>query len=280
MPTNPDLAASPSSAAFPRTRATLIGDLASADEATRSRAAETLSAVYWRPIYAHLRYRWRADAEDAEDLTQDFLARAFARDVFARYDPAQARFRTFVRVCVDHFMQNAQRSGARLKRGGGVTVVALAEGEGGEGSAVADASTTEDEYEARFHKEWVRSLFTLAVQALEADCRQRGKLVQYQLFEAYDLHDSVLQDPDLHDPDVLKDPDVHDPDLHIPAAGARPTYAALAEANDLPLTQVTNHLAAARRRFREIALATLSDLCASDAEYRAEARALLGIDLP
>jgi DNA-directed RNA polymerase specialized sigma24 family protein len=243
----------PSTAAFPRTRVTLIGELASADEATRARAAETLAAVYWHPIHAHLRYRWRLGAEDAEDLTQDFLARAFARDVFARYDPAQARFRTFVRICVDRFMQNVLRSGARVKRGGRVTLISLADREGDEGGAVADDLTTEDEYEARFHQEWVRSLFTLTVRALEVDCRQRGKMVQYQLFEAYDLYDR--------------------------APGTRPTYAALAQAHDLPITQVTNHLAAARRRFREIAMETLSALCASDAEYRAEARALLGIEV-
>ena len=43
-------------------------------------------------------------------------------------------------------------------------------------------------------------------------------------------------------------------------------------------TTVTNHLAAARRQFRQAVLDTLREATASDEEFRAEARALLGID--
>jgi len=256
-----DLPATDSSR-FPRTRATFIGELTGGDEAARTRAAETLAAVYWRPIHSHLRYRWQVDPDTAEDLTQEFLARALAAEAFARYDPAKARFRTFVRVCVDRYMLNQRRSAARIKRGGGRSAVPLddwIDGAGGEatdgaGMGAGYDAGAEAAYEARFHQEWVRSVFTLAVRALEDDCRRRGRSVQFALFEAYDLHDAD--------------------------AGDRPTYAALAEAQGLPVTQVTNHLAAARRRFRELALATLAELCASEAEYRAEARALLGIEIP
>ncbi len=41
-------------------------------------------------------------------------------------------------------------------------------------------------------------------------------------------------------------------------------------------TAVTNHLYAMRRRFRETVLATLRESTATEQEYRAEARALLG----
>ena len=59
---------------------------------------------------------------------------------------------------------------------------------------------------------------------------------------------------------------------------ARPTYAALARETGLRVTDVTNQLAWARRAFREIVLALLRDVCASDEEFRAEARDLLGVD--
>ena len=42
---------------------------------------------------------------------------------------------------------------------------------------------------------------------------------------------------------------------------------------------VTNYLAAARRKFRELVLAGLRDLTATEEEFRAEARALLGVKL-
>ena len=43
---------------------------------------------------------------------------------------------------------------------------------------------------------------------------------------------------------------------------------------------MTNHLAAMRREFRTLVLDALREQCASDGEFRAEARALLGVDPP
>jgi hypothetical protein len=45
------------------------------------------------------------------------------------------------------------------------------------------------------------------------------------------------------------------------------------------VSDVTNHLARTRRRFREIVLDKLRDMTATDEEFRSEARAVLGIDL-
>ena len=57
------------------------------------------------------------------------------------------------------------------------------------------------------------------------------------------------------------------------------TYASLAAELDLPVTQVTNFLHAARRRFRDLALGQLRSITGSDEEFRAEARELFGIDV-
>jgi hypothetical protein len=55
-----------------------------------------------------------------------------------------------------------------------------------------------------------------------------------------------------------------------------PTYAGLAQSFNVPETQVTNLLAFARRRFRHHVLEVLGELTASDEEYAAEARDILG----
>ena len=60
----------------------------------------------------------------------------------------------------------------------------------------------------------------------------------------------------------------------------RPSYAQLASERGLPVSQVTNHLHWARREFRAAVLLTLREITASEAEFRAEARALLGVDPP
>lgn len=79
----------------------MLEALGAPDPETRSRAAAVLAATYWQPVYTYLRLRWRASPEEAEDLTQEFFDRALERGFFVCYDPARARFRTFVRVCVD-----------------------------------------------------------------------------------------------------------------------------------------------------------------------------------
>jgi hypothetical protein len=115
---------------------------------------------------------------------------------------------------------------------------------------LAGAASAEsfDEY---LEKEFVRNLFTLAVADLRASCEARGKLRHFQLFERYDLDDAGL---------------------------SRPSYAELANDFGIAVTDVTNHLAFARREFRRIALEKLRQITYSDAEFRREARALLGVD--
>ena len=63
--------------------------------------------------------------DDAADLTQGFFLRAFEKDFFAGFDPSRARFRTYLRTCLDGFVANARKADARLKRGGGVTLIPI-----------------------------------------------------------------------------------------------------------------------------------------------------------
>jgi hypothetical protein len=60
------------------------------------------------------------------------------------------------------------------------------------------------------------------------------------------------------------------------AEPGRPSYAALAGELGLSITDVTNHLAAARREFRRISLELLRQMTGSEDEFRREARSLLG----
>lgn len=239
--------------AFPLTRRSVVRAAASADPDTRRRAFEALVAAYWRPVYKYLRLKWRLPGEDAEDLTQAFFARALEKGFFDRFDPARARFRTYLRICLDGFAANERRSALRHKRGGGVEHVSLdfAAAEAELGRHGAEAGGDMEEY---FHREWVRSLFGLAVEALRQRCAATGKAVPFALFERYDLDGAD--------------------------AAARPSYADLAREMAIPETQVTNHLAWARREFRRLVLEALEEATGSEEEFRAEARALLGIDPP
>src|SRR5262245_1850420 len=150
---------------FPATRHSVVRDLGSVDPDARAAAYDGLVRSYWRPVYLYIRLRWRRGAEDAQDLTQEFFARAFEREYLARYDPARARFRTFVRTCLDGFLANHDQAAARLKRGGGFLITAVDFARADDDIA-ARAPDDQADPELWFHREWIRGLFAEAVDAL------------------------------------------------------------------------------------------------------------------
>lgn len=233
-------------APFPTTRRSVVLALASADVAERTRAFDTLVACYWKPLYKFARVAWRRSREDAEDLTQSFFARAFEKESLATYDVAKASFRTFLRLLFERHVNNEWKAGQRLKRGGGEVHLDFESAENEVAGELAHP-VTPDEY---FQREWVRSVFALAVERLRTRSESEGKGMQFAIFERYDLDDNRGM-----------------------------SYRELAMRFDLPETQVTNYLAAMRRGFREIVLDALREMTASDQEFRAEARALLGMSM-
>src|SRR5436309_8374576 len=103
---------------FPSTRLTLLEQLHDSEEHTRNAAFGVLAALYWMPIYKYLRLKWHKNSEDSKDLTQAFFTRALEKGFFERYDPAKARFRTFLRTCLDAFAANDLKAEKAKKRGG------------------------------------------------------------------------------------------------------------------------------------------------------------------
>ena len=71
----------------------------------RHAAFGDLAEGYWRPSYHYLRLQWRLSPEAAEDGVQAFFTVAFEKGYLEKYEPAKARFRTFLRVCLDRFVQ-------------------------------------------------------------------------------------------------------------------------------------------------------------------------------
>ncbi len=234
---------------FPATRHSVIERIRDADPDRRRAAFGDLVEGYWKPVYKHLRLAWRLDADEARDLTQGFFADAFQKAWLERFEPGKARFRTFVRVCADRFVMNTRQAASRMKRGGGVAVLSL-DFDGAEREVAARQPGQVSEPDEVFHQEFIRALFERAVHDLRAECEAHGRQVQFTIFERYDLS----------------------PDDDV-------SYARLAHDLKLTTTQVTNHLAHARRRFRERALEALRGLCGSEQEFRREARDLFGLDV-
>jgi RNA polymerase sigma-70 factor (ECF subfamily) len=229
------------------TRHSVVAAAQGRDPQERSRAMDAITSSYWRPVYKYVRLRWHAEREDAEDFTQDFFSRLLEKDFLASYDPAKGKLRTFLRTCIDRLFMNQLRNAHRQKRGNSAIHVSLDFEEAEHELAASTQTASPEDY---FEKEWVRTLFALAVERLRAQCQSTGKATQFALFERYDLGDEET----------------------------RPSYAALAEEFHTAVTDVTNYLAFARREFRRCVLAQLHDMTGSDEEFQREARSLLGVE--
>jgi RNA polymerase sigma-70 factor (ECF subfamily) len=105
----------------------------SPDAKVRRQAYGAIIDSYWKPVYKYLRLRRNLNNENAKDLTQGFFVLAIEKRFFDGYDPEKGTFRTYLITCVDAFVANQEKRSARLKRGGGATVLSLhfktAEGE-------------------------------------------------------------------------------------------------------------------------------------------------------
>ena len=235
--------------AFPPTRHSVIERLRNDDVSERRAAFGDLVEGYWKPVYKHLRATWRMSPEDAQDLTQAFFSDAFEKGWLEKYESGKARFRTFVRVCVDRFAMNARQAASRAKRGGDIRIVSL-DFDQAEREVHAQSLSSPADADGFFRQEFVRALFQRAIDATRLDMEQSGRTVHFTLFARYDLD---------------------------PAEGVR--YAALAHEFSLTESQVTNALALVRRTFRTHALTALRGICGTEEEFRREARELFGLEV-
>jgi DNA-directed RNA polymerase specialized sigma24 family protein len=234
---------------FPATRHSAVLAAQSPNLIERERGLSILVAAYWKPIYKYLRIRYREANEEAKDLTQGFFALALEKEFFAAYDPEKGSFRTYLRTCLDRFVANQKKAALRQKRSPGAPVVSL-DFDLAEGEIERSQPASNRTMEQYFHDEFVRSLFALSVETLREECALRGKDLPFRIFERYELD---------------RDPD------------ERLTYERLAEQLHIPVTQVTNFLAFARREFRRIVLEKLREITTNDREFRDEAKGLLGV---
>ena len=234
---------------FPATHRSVLERVRSEDAEVRRLAFGDLAEGYWRPSYHYLRLHWRLSPEAAEDACRRSSRRRSRR---ATSSSTTRRRRSSARSCgscLDRFVQNLQKAERAGKRGGGATHLSLdfpgAEQELAARSPRADLRDA-DRF---FHDETIRALF-----APRRSTRMRAPVTREGQAGSV-------------------------PRLRAARSRSRTpetSYATVAARAELTVAQVTNHLHAARRRFRELALDTSArDRRGTDDEFRARsARAL------
>jgi len=222
--------------AFPETVGGLIGRLTAA--ASSESALEELCRAYWKPVYHWMRVRWAKSNDDAKDLTQAFFLWALETRPFDRYERDRGTFRAFLKSLLTHFVQHQQESLGRLKRGGGLKFLPV------DDAKDRLAGPDETDPGRAFDAAWRRDLIERAVDAVRRNCRESGREIRIQVFEAFDL-----LPPD-----------------------RRPTYKAVAERLGLRETDVHNHLVRVHAELREAIRAELARRVSSPGEIDEEWR--------
>ncbi len=145
-------------------------------------ALARLCEIYWYPLYAYVR-RWGYDADEAQDLTQEFFSRLLEKEYLRDADPTRGRFRSFLLASLKHFLSNERDRASAVKRGGRAVLVAL-ERETAEGLyrlEPADLETPDKIFERR----GALTLLERTLTRLRDEADEAGKSALFARLEGY-----------------------------------------------------------------------------------------------
>jgi RNA polymerase sigma-70 factor (ECF subfamily) len=149
-------------------------------------ALERLCQTYWQPLYSYIR-REGHDANEAQDLTQEFFARLLARDYLKSVRPQKGKFRSFLLAYLKNFLSEQRRRNGAQKRGGGCEIVSFNEpwGETGYLREPVDDLTPDQVFERR----WAQTVLQSALDRLRREYDSRGKSAEFESLQDYLPHE-------------------------------------------------------------------------------------------
>jgi RNA polymerase sigma factor (sigma-70 family) len=159
--------------AFPTTQWSVVLHAGEGSEAQVRSALESLCRRYWYPLYTFIRRQGRTHHE-AEDCTQEFLARLLASGGMARARPERGRFRTFLLSSLRNFLVNEWQRDQAAKRGGGLAPLQLEFKTAAERFArePADPGLTPEQ---AFDRNWALGMIERAVAGLRREYEKSGR---------------------------------------------------------------------------------------------------------
>ncbi len=164
------------------------------NEVTRLAALERMLTRYRQPIFRHILASLRGDQrtpENAEDLTQGFIAQCLRLEFLKNVSPEKGRFRTFIRECIKRYLRDRHLEASAGKRGGGQSSASLDEVDD-EGRPRYDPADTTDPPGEVLDREWALTVLAHSMEALGKECRAGGRA---QLFDALQGHLGRAPDP-------------------------------------------------------------------------------------
>lgn len=226
---------------FPPTLWTQILQAQRGDTVSRREALDQLIGVYWRPIYASIRFGWNRNSENSKDLTQDFFTDLLESEFWEEIDRSRGRFRSFLKAALKHFMLNKVRDRDRQKRRGDRACLSLDQIEDFERPAYSGRSP-----EDILDQEWVATVLGRGLERLQAEFSRQGKPKHYEILRRYDLEPSP------------------------------PSYGELARQLGISESDVRNHLHEARLKLRTLVVGVVREYSADSLDLQDEIRFVLG----
>ena len=146
--------------------------------------------MYWYPLYAYVRRRG-FDAHEAQDLTQEFLARLIAKCELPKANPEKGRFRFFLLLRLKHFLLNEWQRLRAEKRGGGVATISLNALDAEQRYTLEP--THESTPERIFERRWALTVLEGALRRLRLECVRAGDGELYDALKGF-LSDEARAD--------------------------------------------------------------------------------------
>ena len=173
---------------FTTTRWPLVLAAKRRDDPAGLEAFARLCERYYEPLYCYLRRRG-CTPEDAQDLTQGFMARLIEKELLSHADPARGKFRAFLLTSLKHYAANEHVRATAVKRGGAQSFLSL------------DLEAAEDRYrneprdnltpERLYERQWALAVLERALDVLRAEFRANGRETFYDA-----VHESLMGESD------------------------------------------------------------------------------------
>ena len=159
--------------AFTTTHWSVVLAAGKADSGQAHSALEELCRTYWFPLYAYVR-RAGHNADEAQDLTQEFFLRLLEKKSIRLADSARGKFRSFLLTSLKNFLVNEWEKGQAAKRGGGLVFQPWEQDDPERRYQAEPASDITPE--RLFEKKWAVALVERAQACLQQEYKAANKL--------------------------------------------------------------------------------------------------------
>jgi RNA polymerase sigma-70 factor (ECF subfamily) len=165
---------------FPTTHWSVVRAAGQASSPEARAALAALCAAYWYPLYAFIR-RQGVNADDAQDLTQEFFARLLERRDVEKARADRGRFRSFLLASARHFLLNHIASERALKRGGGHTTLSLDFADAEQRYRLAPMNLTTPE--TVFDRQWALTVLDRALGRIRHEFVEAGRRDAFEMLK-------------------------------------------------------------------------------------------------